>query len=312
MRELRSDRTLPTFVTLLVVALLLITFDIRTQSGDVVTAVRSGTSTLVTPLQRGALSVVNPLVDFVEGLADIASLRAENQALRARLAEAQAQLSSVQDELERKEVLERLLDVELVDPELARTHANVIGSTGSFDLSFRIDKGTRAGVLAGHPVLDENGYLVGRVLQAAPNSAIVVPITGDVEAVTVLAGNQVGTLSARIGAEELDLQMYDTTDPVAEGAQVVTASVSVSFPPGIPVGEVVETADPEGRALRATVRPYADLQRLRVVIVIAWPPDPTVGEPERTTPTTLPADSPPEEGAAEGGDPGSVVGGDDG
>ncbi|NIR41406.1 MAG: rod shape-determining protein MreC, partial [Actinobacteria bacterium] len=62
--------------------------------------------------------------------------------------------------------LERLEGLELAVEDLVRTNANVIGRTDSFDRSFRIDRGEESGVLVGHPVLDANGYLVGRVLEA--------------------------------------------------------------------------------------------------------------------------------------------------
>lgn len=273
-QDFRSDRTLPLVISLVVVAVLVMTFDIRSRGEGVIDSFRVGVNRLLGPLERLGSAVVDPLADFVDGLADITDLRAENASLRARLAESQAELAAVGDLLERLETLEEVLDLQLTVTALRQTPANVIGRTSGLDLSFRIDKGEESGVLPGQPVLDPNGYLVGRVLESWQGGASIVPIVGDVDAVTVTVGDQVGTLSAVLGSDTLVLEVFETARPVAAGQRVVTSSFSAAFPPSIPVGEIVEDADPRGQALTAQVRPFADPQRLRAVVVVAWPPDP--------------------------------------
>lgn len=289
----RRDRTLPLFVTLVAIAVVIMTFDIRAGGGGMIGSFRAGTNRLLAPLQSLGTVIVNPIADLVDNLGDIAGLRAENEALRARLAEAQATMAAVEDQLERLEVLERLQGLELDIANLVTTNANVIGRTDSFDLSFRIDRGEEAGVLAGHPVLDENGYLLGRVLDSWLGGAIVVPLIGDVESVTVGVGDQVGTLSPVLGSDEMVLEVFETAKPVRSGAQVVTSPFSAAFPPSIPVGEIIEDAKPQGTALTARVAPYGDPFRIRVVVVVAWPADPAsavADSPNVTTPlpTTAP------------------------
>ncbi len=93
----RSDRALPTFITLLVVGVLLMTFDVRLEGGGVVGTLRTGTQAVVAPLQSAASRVVNPIADMVDSLSNIVSLREENAVLSAELAEAQADLVAVQD-----------------------------------------------------------------------------------------------------------------------------------------------------------------------------------------------------------------------
>ena len=85
-RESTRDRTLPTFVTLLVLAFLSMTVDVR---------VSERRSEPRNPKQRFKRSrstskpgglVVDPVADLGGGLAGLATLRAENQALRAEVA----------------------------------------------------------------------------------------------------------------------------------------------------------------------------------------------------------------------------------
>lgn len=273
MRETRSDRRLPVFITLVVLSLLLMTFDLRSEGGGMARVVRDGAGALFTPLQKVASAVVDPVADAVDGLLRVGSLRAENEALRARLADAQAELSSTDDLRARLATLERVLDLETPGADLSLTPANVVGRSDNFGDSFRIDKGRDDGVLAGHPVVDDYGQVVGKVVSASARSAIVVPLTGDVDAVTVLVGGRTGSLVARPGSPVLDLEIIDRPVAIEAGTQVVTSQLSSTFPPGLLVGEVIESVTPNGAVLLATVQPLADLENLRVVSIIAWPSD---------------------------------------
>ena len=275
MREFRSnDRALPLVVTLVVLSIVVMTFAIRSDGKGVLATVRGATNTMLEPIERMGSVVVAPLADVIENLSEIRSLRDENEALRAKLAEEQARNAANADLAARVAVLERVNDVRSDDlADFTTTVANVVGQTDSFDLSFRIDKGEESGILVGHPVVDDFGYLVGRVAQAWSGGAIVVPIIADVNAVTVRVGEQTGTLEAVIGSDTMVFQVFETAVPVREGEAVVTSSLAEAYPPGLPVGEVAVNTDPTGQALTATVIPFTDPNRLRNVIVITWPTD---------------------------------------
>jgi cell shape-determining protein MreC len=135
-------------------------------------------------------------------------------------------------------------------------------------------------------VADPFGYVVGKVVEVSPSNATVVPITQDREAVTVLVDGQVGTLASRFGSDFLDLEVFDAVEPLQAGDLVVTSSVSLTFPQGLPVGEVTDDAGLEGTSISASVRLFADPDSLRVVVVITWPPEP--GDVAVGTSTTAP------------------------
>jgi rod shape-determining protein MreC len=285
------DHSLPTFVTLLVAAFLLMTIDVRMAGGSVAGALRSGALRLLAPLENLAAVVVDPIADLGEALTGLATLRAENQALIAEVARLQAALAGSQDLAARVQVLEQVNDLEILDPDTSQTAANVIGRPDPFDPSFVIDKGTDQGLAVGHPVVDPNGYVVGKVAEVSPGFSTVVPITQDREAVTVLVDGQVGTLMARVGSDELTLEVFDAIEGLQTGDLVVTSSVSVTFPQGLPVGEVTEDVELEGTAISARVRLFADLDTLRVVVVITWPPEPGPAPTTTTIPVTPPTGS---------------------
>ena len=190
-------------------------------------------------------------------LTGLATLRAENQALLAEVARLQAEQAGTQDLQARVAVLEQINDLEILDPDVAQIAANVIGRPDPFGPELRHRQGNRRGVAVGHPVVDPNGYVVGKVVEAAPAFATVVPITQDREAVTVLVDGQVGSLVSHVGSDQLTLEVFDAIEPLQAGDLVVTSSVSVTFPQGLPVGEVIEDVELEGTAISAPVRLFA-------------------------------------------------------
>ena len=118
-------------------------------------------------------------------------------------------------------------------------------------------------------------FVVGTVTQASPDTAIVVPIQASRNKISVLVGSQTGLLGGNPGSPEMTLDIFDARASVKEGDQVVTAANT--FPPGLAVGEVVEAASPQSTALTARVRPFVDVESLRVVVVLAWPASEEIG-----------------------------------
>lgn len=267
-------RTTPTLITLIVVGLLLMTFHVRLEGGGVVGVMRSGAQTIVSPLQKGAALVVTPLADVVDSLSNITRLREENLALRAELADAEAAMVGLQDQLARLETFEQLYELDVAGGELPRTVANVIGRPDAFDQALIIDKGTSDGIAVGQPVIDSNGYAVGSVVSVTGGSATVLPILVGPSGVRVMVGEQIGVLMPQIGSELMRLEIFSARDPVLVNDRVLTSSGSVSFPAGLPVGRVVEDAAPISDSLTASVEAFANVDTLRLVVVLAWPPDP--------------------------------------
>ncbi|MFP4073801.1 MAG: rod shape-determining protein MreC [Actinomycetota bacterium] len=302
-----GDRTLPTLITLLVLGLLLMTFDIRSEGGGVTGVLRSGTQTIVSPLQKGAAFAVNPVVDVIDSLSNMASLREQNRALQRRVAELEADLVAVDDELARLQLYEQLYDLESAGAALGRTVAQVIGQPG-MEGSLIIDKGTSHGIVVGQPVIDTNGYVVGSVAQATRGTATIVPITVGPAGVAVAVGDQVGIVKPQIDTNIMRLEI-DGDQPVLAGERVVTSSASVSFPSGYPVGEVLADAAPNNDFLTTQVEPHVQPDTLRVVVVLAWPPDPVAAvTPDSTTTTSTTTTTVPDE---DGSTTSTTIGEDD-
>jgi cell shape-determining protein MreC len=178
--------------------------------------------------------------------------------------------------------------MEAAGDEIGRTVANVIGRPDAFDAALIIDKGTSDGLVVGQPVVDTNGYVVGTVRSVTRGSATIVPITADRQALTVMVGDQIGSLLSQVATDEMRLEILTAREPVLAGDEVLTSAVSASFPAGLPVGVVIEDAAPSIDVLNTKVNLFVKPDTLRLVVVLAWPPDPVTASSGETV---LPAET---------------------
>lgn len=293
-----ADRSAYVAIGLLVVSLLLMTFDIRASNRGVGTTLRNAAQYLVAPVQAGANAVVTPVVDFADGVANLAGLRDENERLRVRIAELEREVVRVGHLEDRIERLNVLLGLRLEDNlhELAVT-AEVTGRGGTLDATILIDRGTDDGVHPGQPVLDGNGALVGVVSEASDQTATVIPITSRrAPGVTVrLANGRRGIVEGE-GADALTLTILNARFPVRKGELLTTYGPygeSVSYPKGLDVGLVAEPASPRSGVLRVDVDPIGNIEEAEFVAVIPWPPAPDQLTDQAVVPAISEDSSPP-------------------
>lgn len=258
------------FLSLVAVGFIIATFDVRSTEQGTADVLREGAQSIFTPLQKGVDFVTSPVIGFVDGVANLAGLREENDRLsdRVRVLESQVQATEALEE----QVVQLEAINGLVAPEELATVTARINASGpsAFDNVRYIDKGSKDGIVAGQAVVDEDG-LIGRVVLVSANAARVRLITDPVVSVgvRVLSTNETGIVTGR-GDGPLRLEMFRAEEAVYEGDRVVTDGSR--FPPGIPVGTVHRTADAEvGFVLRGEVDPAARLSEIDYVkVIIGW------------------------------------------
>ena len=202
---------------LLGVSFLFATFDVRAEGKGVGSVLREGTQALFSPVQRLTTAVTRPVVGFIDGIADVSSLRDENDRLSSRVAELESVVRDAEELARRLIELEKINDL---DPpgELAAITARIWSNgTSDFDQVRFIDRGSDHGVVKGHPVIDDNG-LVGRVDLLGEKWARVRLITDPRLGIGVrdLATNETGWVSGQ-GTRPLKLEMFDAGESVAAG-----------------------------------------------------------------------------------------------
>lgn len=268
----RFDRAGGLFIGLLAVSFLLATFDVRAEGEGVGSVLREGTQALFSPVQRLATAVTRPVVGFIDGIADVATLRDENDRLSSRVAELEGLVRDAEELARRLEELEKINNLE-PPGELAAITARIWSNgTSDFDHVRFIDRGSDHGVVKGHPVIDDNG-LVGRVDLVGEKWARVRLITDPRLGIGVRnqATNETGWVTGQ-GTRPLKLEMFDAGEAVAAGNTIVTDGSR--FPPGIVVGEVLYGAEFQaGFSLVTEVEPAIDTSRLDFVkVLVGWSP----------------------------------------
>lgn len=300
-----NNRAALATVVLTAAALLLMTFDIRSSSRGVGGTMRDGLQTVLSPIQSAVNAVVDPVLDFAGGLANLAGLRSENQRLRERIVELERETAQASHLRSRASELEALLGLQLSDGlQETAVSAEITGRAGALDRSYIIDKGTRDGVQEGQPVVDAQGALLGVVAEVSEAGAAVIPLTSRrAPGITVrLSDGRRGVVEGQ-GAGRLLLSVLNASAPVWAGDYLETFGpygASDSYPKGLAVGTVRESASPRSGAIQVPVDPLVDLERTEFVAVIPWPPSPDQLE------ESLGAASPPEDAAvpeSEGGEP---------
>lgn len=279
-RRARSTRLL--VIGLVVASLMTITLDFRGgQSGPLAGLGRTALG-VVSPLQEAVSNVFRPVTDFIQGVTNIGSLRAENLSLKDQVRE----LSREQQEFLRlqREVRELKGILGLQERlQLATIGAEVIGEGPSnFEWSWVINRGTDDGVEVDTAVIGSEG-LVGRVVRVTGSSAVVLLIIDPESAVGVrlASSGETGVLEGR-RENDLLLGLVDPNTTVRPGEPVETSGLGGIFPAGIPVGVVsVASADEASLEKQVLVRPNVDFSRLPLVAVIRTP---VAGEGQQGTP----------------------------
>ena len=269
-----------TLVLLIIMSLVLITLD--QQGTGVVATLRSTAQDVISPLQDAADSAISPVSDFFDSLGRADELQSENEQLRRQNAGLNSEIAANQSAVATAQALKELADL----PDIAdydSVFASVVdGSTGNFQRTFQIDRGTDDGIAKDMAVVvgARGGALVGKVTSVSKSRSTVLRIDDAQFGVGVQLVDPSGTLGPRGVAQGtkdsafLDLQLGTATQKVVRGEFATTYGFGESpFPPGLAVGTVVHNVDPTtATAEHALLRPIVDLDSLSIVKVLRYRP----------------------------------------
>jgi rod shape-determining protein MreC len=265
---------------LIVSSLVLITLD--QQGTGVVATLRSGAQDLISPLQDVADSAISPVTDFFDSLGRGNELQAENERLQRQNAGLKSQIAANQSAVADAKALRDLADL----PDIAdydSVFASVVdGSTGNFERTFQIDRGSDDGIAKDMAVVvgAHGGALVGKVTSASKSRATVQRIDDPQFGVLVQVldpGGSLGPTGFAQGTKDssfLDLQLSTSSQKLMKGEFAITRGLEESpFPRGLAVGTIVHAVDPStATAEHALLRPIVDLDTLNIVKVLRFRP----------------------------------------
>lgn len=287
-----ANRSRLLLITLLVTSLLLITLDLR--GVNVVSSLRGGAQTILTPFQKLGTSLLSPVGDFFHNISNFATtskriteLENENEKLKSQL----ILNEDLQGELDQ---LKGVLDL-AGEARYKTVSARVIskGGSGLINQSIVIDQGSLAGIRPNMTVIAAEG-LVGVVRSTTSNTSVILLMSDPSFRIGVrVAGSQYMGILSGSGNSEFALQMLSATAKLENGDVLLArgSSGDMPFVPGVPVGRVKFVSNASGQLTKsARVDSFVDLDALRVVsIVLAAtsgdPGDSLVPNPPKPTPT---------------------------
>lgn len=232
--------------------------------GTALAAIAPVRSTL-TSASSGAAAALTDLQQFND-------LRAENEALRAEVAQLRSAAARVQATHRENQALRAALDYQNTNTEFTLVTARVAGRD-SVDVlhTLVIDRGATDGIRVGMAVL-ANGSLAGRVLNVTTTSANVLPTQSSQSAVNAVARGAEGTADGIVKGDDdggLVMTRIEPDAPLAIGNLVVTSGLGGGFPRGLPIGRVIAVlTSPENVFHEAAVQPFVRSERLDIVQVV--------------------------------------------
>ncbi len=253
-------------VTLLLSTLLLYSYNLRQK--NTTTFFERAILTLAAPFQSGIDSVADTVSGWRNNYFWLVEVRQRNVQLEQQNRLLQAQLQQVQEfRLQNERLRELLAFVDDIDrPALP---AQVIGEdTSTWARTVTIDKGTRAGLRVGLPVVAAEG-VVGRIIKSAPNSSRVLLVTDASSAIAALVQRTRTRGVARGRGVEMSLDYALRAADISQGDLLVTSGMGGIFPKGLPLGYVASVEQDEfGLFQRVDIVPAVDFSHLEEVLVV--------------------------------------------
>jgi rod shape-determining protein MreC len=273
------QRTGYLFLAVMVGHVILISAQVQTRDGGKV--LESVTFGLFAGIQRGTSGVVDGWHRLWSGYVALRGVRAENEALKQKMAELQVRLQEERALAQRSQKLQELLGLksQTALPTLA---ADVIAGDATPGIpSVWINKGERDGVRPDMAVIGAAG-IVGRILgPLAPHAARVQLIIGrNAGAGAMIERSRTGgVVVGTAGDPPLLMEYVSNLSDVRAGDLIVTAGNDGIYPKGFAIGRVEVAERGVGLYKRITVRPVVDFSNIEeVLVVLAPPPEPPTAE----------------------------------
>ncbi len=237
-----------------------------------VDVLNSAFGTFVTPIQD-ALSSLDTVGDFFDGIFNSGRYQAENKLLKEKIASLEQETVNLESYKNENQRLRSLLDMKDMREAPEYTGANVISySSGDWYETLVIDKGSASGVAVNSFVVVPDG-LVGSVFEVGLNYAKVKAVTDVDSSVGAICGrtNDLGIVEGESGLTPVGkcvLNYLDKSAGIIEGDVIETSGVGGIFPKGIRLGRVTSVGEaPDGLTLRCEIEAAVDPKKVTEVLV---------------------------------------------
>ncbi len=249
-----------------IAAIALLVLDARMAALD---SVRRIVGSVLYPIQRVLLTPRDAGAAIGEYVGGVARLRLDNDRL-VRLEAANAGALQQGEHLAAENMqLRKLLGMRERNA-FRSTVAEVLFETSDpFTRRLVVDRGAQHGLQAGQPVLDSMG-VVGQISRVLPFSAEVTLLSDRASTLPVeIRRNGVRAVAYGAGRSGMiELRFLPASFDVREGDDLTTSGLDGVFPPGLPVGRIVEVRRGGSSFTVARVDPVAAVERSRMLLIL--------------------------------------------
>ena len=229
------------------------------------------------PVRHGIISFFRSIGNVWNNYFYLRNVQGQNEQMKEQIFYLQQENNLLRNALQKfrseREIEENLLEMhESISP------SRVIGlDPSNFYKSVIINRGTLDGIKKNMVVLDKNGDLVGRIVDAVSlKEARVQLITDNESGISVFTeGNRIrGILVGDGEGQCLMHYVLATTTPeeISEGEDVITSGYDRIYPSGIRVGRIVSITTDTSLHKHIVVIPYFDFRYLDQIAVIMKDP----------------------------------------
>ncbi|MBP3340160.1 MAG: rod shape-determining protein MreC [Alphaproteobacteria bacterium] len=178
-------------------------------------------------------------------IAELSSLRAENEELRVRLDAALANKTACEVAIKENQKLNRELDIVISQPRGAIIADVVQDNSAMGHNTYLINRGARDGIESGMVVATTDMQLAGIVIDAATNFSRVRALTdADTNIAVRVVGSDVYGFMTGNGSARPSIGFFsDPEFQPSQGIKLITSNISGVLPAGLMVGELVDETD---------------------------------------------------------------------
>ena len=229
---------------------------------------------ILTPLRTGTSALADNAQRLYDYIFRYESLVAENEALKSELAQVKDDARDAAAIKRENDRLRDLLALKKENPDYILVDSYVISrSSVDWNKSFTVNRGTSSGVEVGMCAITANGDVVGLVMEAGTNYAVIKSVldsTLEISA-TIASSGESGMVRGAYTNDQLGYLRMDylpSSAVIRNNDQVVTAGSTV-YPRNLILGHVVDAGFIDtGVAKFALLRPAADIDSLEQVFIL--------------------------------------------
>ncbi len=236
--------------------------------------VKNGVSYVLVPVSKGMNEVGAWFSDRKDDLSELRDVMAENDELKAQIADLQNKNALSVEERSELEQLRELFELSEQYSSYDTVAARIISKDSSNWFStFTIDKGSKDGIEMDMNVIGDGG-LVGIVSEVGENYSIVRSIIDDESNVSAQFASTSDKCIVKGSLQLINegvLKVFNINKDaeVSEGDMIVTSNISSKFLPGILIGYVKDIENDSNNLTKsAYLTPVVDFAHLDIVLII--------------------------------------------